>query len=185
MAVVYAANDLAEPSVACRLIYRVHLIVSIAYSLGIAGTLRWRPELTKLCGRHFVLLKLLHVACSAVGVVAWPGEDGWGLIVATDVLMLHCWMGTLSLRNTLILISTALILFVTVMGALERLWALAFVKAVALAAGAAWITRSANYRQRIQWRLHHLFTVSTHRFRFTGRVYVVPAASDWGCVGGA
>ena len=144
----------------CSVLYHVNVCVSVGYSLGLAGVLHWRPELTKWCGRHFVLLKLLQVAFSAVAVAVWPGEDGWGFVIATDVLMLQCWMGTLSLRNTIILTSTALIAFLAVMGALGRLSAFALIKVVALAAGAAWIARSANYRQRITWRLHHLFQVN-------------------------
>ena len=153
------AANLSESMAACRLIYLVHQSVSITYSLGIAGVVHWRPERIKLCCWHFVLLKLLHVACCAGGVVVWPGEDGWGLIIATDVLMLQCWMGILSLEKTLLLVGVALITFIAVLESLGRLRYFELVKTVALAAGAVWITRSTNYKQRIYWRLHHLFQV--------------------------
>ena len=72
---------------------------------------------------------------------------GWTLVFAADGLLLHCWMGALSFRNTVILTLLAALALVAAGPARRDLQALPLLETLALAVGAVWTARISNYRR--------------------------------------
>ena len=133
---------------AAAAILDAHLGLAAAYSAGILLVMWRRPALTKWCGRHFVPVKALHLAASVAAFAALRGEGtGWALVFCVDTVLLHCWMGALSFRNTAILTGLAAAALVAAMPAARDFQALPLLGTAAFSIGAIWTARISNYRR--------------------------------------
>ena len=158
-------GDVRRAQATGELLLSVHSVVTLAYSVGLFWVM-WRyPVYTKWCGRHFVPVKLLHLGFSVAAFAHLRQEAGWTLVFCVDVAFLHCWMGTLSFRNTAILTAVSFAAFTAALPGVRSFRALLWVKAVALGFGSVWVSRISNYDQRIHWRMHLLFEDELERLR--------------------
>ena len=157
--------DLAQSQTTGELILSVHSILALVYSLALFFVL-WRyPVYTKWCGRHFVPVKIIHLAFSIAAFAFIKQEEGWTMVFCIDILFLHCWMGTLSFRNTVILTFVSFFAFTAALPAIRQFEILLWLKAVAYVIGSIWTSRISNYSQRIQWRMHLLFEDELERLK--------------------
>ena len=148
-----------------ELILSIHAVLTLLYSLAIFIVMGRYPIYTKWCGRHFVPVKIIHLVFSIAAFSYLKQEAGWTLVFCVDIIFLHCWMGTLSLRNTVILTMVSFVAFTVALPAIREFEVLLWTKAVALGVGAIWVSRISNYNQRIQWRMHLLFEDELERLK--------------------
>ena len=138
-----------------RVVLGVHAALSWCWGAALIAAATRQPRRNLLWRRHFVALKLAHLAFSLAGVACFPGLVTWLGSYSAAQTLLSGWLAPVGARKNAVLVAASLLTVVASAAAAGILRELQVLQAyMVLGVGSLLLSRRHERRERFLWSLH-------------------------------